>query len=247
MIVTLVNYWPDFGGMLAWSHAFGYSDRQPFYSEPAIRSAFRAHVREVLSRENSLTGRRYADEPVILAWELANEPRCDGCNPDVVLAWVAEMGAVVRDSAAQLVCCGDEGFFHRAGAGSNHLYSGTHGIDHEAILNTPTVDFGTFHLYPDYEPACNAAEFGGRWIREHLEAAALAGKPSLLEEYGSKAPPADRDAVYQRWLQALQDAGGAGSLIWMLAGRNEAGENYYNDGFTIYSPDEAPSIARGNA
>lgn len=46
---------------------------QDFYTSPAIRAAFKANIRTVLTRNNSLTGVAYRDDPNILAWELANE------------------------------------------------------------------------------------------------------------------------------------------------------------------------------
>jgi mannan endo-1,4-beta-mannosidase len=243
LILPLVNYWDDILGMKAWSARFGFEGQQPFYTQPAVRDAFRSYITDLLSRVNTLTGRQYRDEPAVLAWELANEPRCDGADPSVVLNWAAEMTAAIKAAGAQqLVSLGDEGFFRRWGAGSNALYNGSHGMDHEALLGIPDIDFGTCHLYPEFEAGTDPGDFGTRWIREHIEAARRASKPAIIEEYGIKADAVRRDATFARWLAEVEANGGAGSLLWMIAGNNDDGSRYYDDGYTVYSAAETPSI-----
>jgi mannan endo-1,4-beta-mannosidase len=243
LILTLINYWDDIQGMRVWSERFGFEGQRPFYEERVIREAFRSYVVGLLSRVNTLTGRRYRDEPAVLAWELANEPRCEGADPRVVLDWAAEMSAAIKaEGAQQLVSLGDEGYFRRLGAGSNALYNGSHGMDHEALLGIPDIDFGTCHLYPEFEASTDAGDFGTRWIREHIEAARRASKPAIIEEYGIKADAARRDGAFARWLAEVEASCGAGSLLWMIAGNNDDGSRYYDDGYTVYSAAELPSI-----
>ena len=57
-----------------WQAHQAYATR--FYSTPAARALYYRYVRMLASRLNSCSGRRYADDPTILAWELANEARC---------------------------------------------------------------------------------------------------------------------------------------------------------------------------
>jgi mannan endo-1,4-beta-mannosidase len=226
LILAFVNYWADFGGMAEWSRRFGFVGQRAFYTEPAVRAAFAAHIERLLGRENSATGRRYRDEPAILAWELANEARCDGCDPAVVVDWMGAFSALVKSlGAKQLVSAGDEGFF-----------GGENGMDHDAILALPGIDFGTFHLYADEQSS--PKQHGIDFIRAHAEAARRAGKPTILEEYGSKNAAA-RPALYSAWLSAAAEAGAAGALLWMIAGRNDDGTRYYDDGYTVYGPEGA--------
>lgn len=45
-----------------------------FYADGKAQLAFQAHVRYVLTRRNPLrSGIPYAEDPTIMAWELANE------------------------------------------------------------------------------------------------------------------------------------------------------------------------------
>jgi mannan endo-1,4-beta-mannosidase len=74
-------------------------------------------VAHLLDRINTLTGRRCADEPAILAWEFANEPRCPS-SAAVLLRWVDQMRSFIRDlDSRHLVAAGDEGFFRRRWSG----------------------------------------------------------------------------------------------------------------------------------
>jgi mannan endo-1,4-beta-mannosidase len=238
LILTLVNYWKDIFGMQAWSG----SDQKAFYTEKTVRDAFQAHVTDLLSRVNTVTGRQYRDEPAVLAWELANEARCENCDPGIVFDWAAGLSAAIKSAGArQLVSLGDEGFFRRSGAGSHALYNGSHGMDHERLLGIPNIDFGTCHLYPEFEPSTDEVEFGVRWIREHIEAARRASKPAVIEEYGTK-NRARRDASIAAWLTEVEANHGAGSLLWMIAGNNDDGSPYFDDGYTVYSAAEVPSV-----
>lgn len=231
LILPLVNYWPDFGGMDRYVAWFKAGSRDEFYRHPEIRNAYRSYVRQILTRTNTVTGRLYRDEPAILAWELANEPRCEVRGGEqILLDWVREMsGWVKQHDPNHLLAVGDEGYF------------GRHGVDCEALIRVPDIDFGTFHLYPQIWKKRDAARFGIRWIEEHLAVGKSAGKPMVLEEYGMTT---DRDAVYRAWLAAILSQDGAGSLAWMLASTDdETGEPYQDhDHYTFYSSAEVPSI-----
>lgn len=79
LILPLINYWDDLGGMRTYLEWLFPGDRLPaeeFYRRPEARSAFKSYVATILNRTNSITGTPYRDSVAILAWELANEPRC---------------------------------------------------------------------------------------------------------------------------------------------------------------------------
>jgi hypothetical protein len=79
------NPCPDFArDTLSMPPAGPYRRQHPtelFYTDEAIQAIFRGFVTALVTRRNSLTGVPYAHEPAILAWELANEPRCEGRDP----------------------------------------------------------------------------------------------------------------------------------------------------------------------
>lgn len=241
LILPLVNHWPDFGGMDRYVEWFQAASRDDFYRDRSIREAYQSYVRQILTRENTVTGRLYRDEPAILAWELANEPRCDARNGGaILLKWVREMsGWIKQNDPNHLLGVGDEGFF------------GKHGVDCEAFLAVPDIDFGTFHLYPQAWKERDPLRYGLRWIEQHLGAGKNAGKPMLLEEYGMTiggrrglSSSSERDEIYRAWLDSVAARDGAGDLAWMIASTDdETGVRYPDyDRFTFYSDADVPSI-----
>jgi mannan endo-1,4-beta-mannosidase len=46
------------------------SNHDLFYTDPGVQTAYKNYVKAFVSR--------YVHEPTIMAWELANEPRCKG-------------------------------------------------------------------------------------------------------------------------------------------------------------------------
>jgi mannan endo-1,4-beta-mannosidase len=241
LILPLVNHWPDFGGMDRYVEWFEAASRDAFYTDPAIRGAYQSYVEQVLTRINTVTGRPYKDEPSILAWELANEPRCDCSDGGAILIeWVGEMSRWIKQNDPNhLLGVGDEGFF------------GKHGVDCAAYLEVPDIDFGTFHLYPQAWKQRDPLNFGLRWIEQHLAAGRSAGKPMLLEEYGMTvggprglSSTSEREDIYRAWLRAILEHEGAGDLAWMLASTDdETGELYPDyDRFTFYGDADVPSL-----
>ncbi len=171
LIINFVNYWDDYGGMSAYARAFG-GTKDGFYTNAAAQAQYRAYVAAVVSR--------YADSPAVLAWELANEPRCKGCATDVVTRWAAETSAYVKSlDPNHLVTLGDEGFGLDGGDGS-YPYQFGEGLDFAANLAVDTLDFATFHLYPSSWGT--SYDFGSGWVKAHAAACAAASKPCLFEE-----------------------------------------------------------------
>ncbi len=253
LILPLVNYWDDFGGVNQYLQWFGLTGRDQFYRNADVKQAYRNYIEHLLLRVNTRTGRQYRDEPAILAWELANEPRCvnaaggplsDGI--DTLLGWVSEMSSFIRSrDSNHLIGVGDEGYFKHRFASGDSLNNGSFGVDCEKLLGISTVDFGTCHLYPAYAAAESPATFGDRWIQEHIAAGQRASKPMIIEEYGMKidSGEAARDAAFQRWLARVVTSQGAGALVWMIAATMADGRRYPDyDHYTIYSADDAPAI-----
>ena len=219
VILTLVNHWKDFGGMPQYVSWFGLGDKNLFYTDARCLIAYQNWARQIVMRCNSVTGVLYRDDPAILAWELANEPRCEAQGGvDMLLTWVETMSRFVRQiDPNHLIAVGDEGYFKRARAGGNVLYNGAYGVSCEELLGIGDVDLGTVHLYPQsMAPDTSAVDFGNRWIREHIEAGQRADKPMLIEEYGFMGSDAARDPVFDSWLQGVEAQRGVGDMLWML-------------------------------
>lgn len=239
LILPLVNNWTDFGGMDQYLRWFGLCDHAQFYLNAQVRAAYRDWALHLLTRKNTLTGVEYRNDPTIFAWELTNEARCEA-GADVLTRWASEMASHLKTiDGNHLVAMGDEGFFNRPGH-RDWFYNGSAGVDWEALLNIPELDFGTFHLYPKAwgMPLPNAVA----WIEDHLEAGRRAGKPVILGEYGWR-DRASRNEVYGQWLGAMRAGGGAGDMFWMLAAGQEDGSLYPDyDGYTMYLDTVPPTV-----
>jgi mannan endo-1,4-beta-mannosidase len=221
LILPLVNYWKDLGGMPAYVQWLAPGcDVSEFYRSPLLRAAYRDLVTQVLTRRNSLTGRLYSDEPAILAWELTNEARCPvPGGRELLLDWTCEMAEFVKSlDPNHLLALGDEGFFCQQA--SSHLYNGKYGVDWFANLAVPEIDFGTYHFYPDQWETHPA--FGNIWMQDHIDAAAALNKPALMEEFGLR-DATQRPRWYPQWT----------GLLWML-GHQASDTSGYVDDYVIY-------------
>lgn len=257
LILPLVNYWKDFGGMPMYLQWLGLSgDTKLFYESLDARLAYRNWVKTVLTRRNTLTGRLYCEEPSIMAWELTNEARCEG-DRDLLLDWVHEMAGWVKQlDSNHLVALGDEGFFNQhyffRHNTKGQLYDGQHGTDFAAILDIPEIDFGGYHFYPQDWGHATDLDFGTQWVKDHASIGEQAGKPVLMEEYGLKLGDATvpngaaRNGWFARWLSSVKESGTGGALLWMLGG-TAFDTSGYKDDYVVYSPDEVPVLRDGLA
>ncbi|EGO25412.1 glycoside hydrolase family 5 protein [Serpula lacrymans var. lacrymans S7.9] len=233
LIVTLTNNWSDYGGMDVYVNQL-VGQGQPhdyFYTNSACISAFQNYAKTFVTR--------YLNEPTILGWELANEPRCTGstgttsgsCTVATVTNWVKTMSAYIKSvDSNHLVGLGDEGWFNDPSS-SDYPYQGGEGIDFVANLAIDTIDFGTFHLYPgSWGETSNSTSWGQEWIINHYTAQANANKPVIMEEFGVTS---DQYNTYSAWYSTVQSSGLSGVLIWQ-AGSNLSSGQTPNDGYAIY-------------
>ncbi|KAL4778693.1 glycoside hydrolase superfamily [Aspergillus varians] len=248
LIVALVNNWADYGGMDVYSVNLGGQYHDDFYRLPQIKKAFKRYVKEFVTR--------YRDSPVIMAWELANEPRCkadevknlpqspDGCTPELLTSWIDEMSTFIkRLDPNHLVTWGGEGGFNYDS--EDWAYNGTDGGDFEAELSLKNIDFGVFHSYPDWWSKTVA--WTDQWILDHASAAKKVGKPVVHEEYGWLTPEGRLENLGTvSNITRLQAVGGwqrigqqekVPDLFWQFGYSNYSYGRNHDDGFTIYLDD----------
>ena len=230
LILVLTNNWIDYGGAQAVLRMVAPGERLPkdaFWSEPRAIDAQRAYIEAIVSRRSSVTGRRHADEPVVLAWELVNEARCDDpswCDSGTLVRWARAMATAVREAgASQLVAWGGSG--HR----------GAHGEDLAAIAADGAVDVLTVHVWPFASHALHfdpispgdriavGMRIGAETIRDRAALARRHRMPLWVEELGWRGPAGDdrdgeRAVVLGAWLRVAAEEG-VGVLPWMIAER----------------------------
>ena len=239
LILTLTNHNPDYGGMPQYQRWLGLQNLNDFYRDARAKTTFQNWIRAVITRPNAMTNLVYADDPTILAWEIANEPRCPSEPPgsQLLTDWLDEMSTFIRSIAPrQLIAAGDEGFFDHQRAGGNWLFNGSLGVSTEEILGIPNIDFGTYHMYPDqWAKNEDPQAFGEMWIQNHIDAASRASKPMVLEEYGLPSSN-ERNDIYTSWHELIEQQEAAGDLVWMLGLPGEG------DAYLLSQVDDAPAI-----
>lgn len=221
LIINFVNNWSDYGGIPAYAAYFNLAKDQDFYTSTVAQAQYQAYIKAVVSR--------YTSSPAIFAWELANEPRCNGCDPSVIYNWAKTTSEYVKGlDSKHMVTMGDEGM--GLSGDTSYPYTTQEGVDWQQNLGISTLDFATMHMYPaswgeDDTDWCTT------WIQNHGALCAAANKPCYLEEYGYSS---NHITVEQPWQQvALAASGIAGDSFWQMGDTISTGQTA-NDGNTIY-------------
>ena len=283
-VLYLNNFWQWSGGMsqyVSWFTGEPVSAHDPdetgdwngfmqnsarFYAIPEAQALYREAIRTVITRTNTINGKRYIDDPTVMSWQLANEPRpgsdADGHpNFPVFKQWVHDTAGYIRGLAPkQLVSTGSEGAWGTLR--SDELFYAAH--------DTPNVDYLTFHLWPsnwswmDHHDPAARLESGTvqamDYIDRHVDLANRMGKPIVLSEFGlnrdkgaydpasgTTARDAFYRAIYDRVL-ARAKAGDAiaGSNFWAWGGRGRTANADWmwttGDPFTGDPPQEAQGL-----
>ncbi|KAK1762853.1 putative mannan endo-1,4-beta-mannosidase C [Phialemonium atrogriseum] len=247
LIVALTNNWADYGGMDVYTVNLGGKYHDDFYTVPVIKDAFKAYVKEMVTR--------YKDSPAIMAWELANEPRCgadgvrnlprsDTCGPAVLSAWIEEMSVYIKSlDPNHLVTWGGEGEFNIKS--DDWAYNGADGGDFDHEISLDSIDFGVFHSYPDWWS--KTVDWTSQWIRDHGAAGRKAGKPVVHEEYGWLSPEGrlqnlgtvenvTRTEVISGWQKIMVEEK-MSDMYWQFGYSGYSYGRNHDDGFTIFLDD----------
>ena len=281
-VLYLNNFWQWSGGMSQyvswftgeplsdpdvtgdWNAFMDYSAR--FYAIPEAQGLYREAIRTVITRTNRVNGRRYVDDPTVMSWQLANEPRPGSdargaANFPAYRQWVHETAGYIRALAPrQLVSTGSEGGMGALGDEDYFI------IAHAS----PNVDYLTFHLWPsnwswiDHHDPHARLDSGLAtsldYIDRHIDIAGKLGKPIVLSEFGlnrdgGSYDPASGTTARDRFYQAVFDrllerakAGDAiaGSNFWAWGGRGRTSNADWmwkaGDPFTGDPPQEAQGL-----
>lgn len=238
LIIPFTNNWTDFGGMDQYVRWRGAKTHDAFYTDLTIRGWYQDYIMHLLTRVNTFTGIAYKDDPTILGWELANEPRCQGsglyptsraCTTATLTSWAGDMASFIKTiDPNHLVSAGDEGFYCKSDAAPDDwTMNCTQGVDTVALAQAPGIDWMSFHLYP--VGWNKTVDWGTQWVTSHFNDAAATGRPAVMGEFGYEIG-AGRLTAYQQWTDAMMNAQGSGGLFWWLTTQS----NY--DSFDVACP-----------
>ena len=146
------------------------------------------HVRAIVGRTNTVTGKPYSQDPAIFSWQLGNEPRCFSDDPayrDGFIAWMTEAARIIRElDPNHMISTGNEGY-----RGCEDDWSLT-----ERVASIPGIDYMTIHIWPynwswaredalkEDMPVAKAKT--SEYIARHYEIARQHGQPLVAEEFG---------------------------------------------------------------
>jgi mannan endo-1,4-beta-mannosidase len=218
-----------------------------FYSCEPCKESYNKQVNLILDRTNKYNKKKYTEDPAIMAWELANEPRpMRPAAADAYKRWISDVAAMIKaKDKNHLVTTGHEG------------YVGTEDIKlYEEIHADKNVDYMTIHIWPKNwgwftgqqieESFPNVVEKTLNYIGEHLPVAERLNKPLVIEEFGLprdkhsfeiNAPTSLRDSFYGKILSTLEKQAGtdgyiAGANFWAFGGtsRPVKGQTFWKEG-----------------
>lgn len=177
-----------------------------FYTDPQLREDFKATIRYVLNRVNSVTGVAYKDDKAILAWQFGNELD----KAKIPEAWHAEMAVYMKS------------------IDSNHLIMYGHRYIPKAVdPNIAIVD--PHHLYQvDWCKLTQAdrAASRGKWPLIVAEFGPYIAKAADAEPVMK---------TYREWVDLMIKEGVSGALIWSMYFHHEQGGFYWHQIMTYPS------------
>jgi mannan endo-1,4-beta-mannosidase len=276
-VIYLTNFWEWSGGMMTylyWTNGGRYINMNDpahpwpefpdmsseFYGHAAAIRMFDDYVRAVVGRRNTVTGRLYRDDPTILSWQLANEPRPGGSEAagrkhmKAYLAWI--------DGTARLIKSIDPN--HMVSTGSE----GTMGcIESEQCVldahSSPAIDYVNAHVWPQNWSWADPKDLAGTWptvernsrdyIAQQIAIAKRLNKPLVIEEFGMPrdggsfepgSPTAFKDRFYELITGAVLDSVRSGAPLqgcnfwgWGGEGRAQHPDHHFVRGDTSYVAD----------
>jgi mannan endo-1,4-beta-mannosidase len=276
-VIYLTNFWEWSGGMMTylyWTNGGRYLNMNDpahpwpefadmsseFYGHAAAVRMFDDYVRAVVGRRNTVTGRLYRDDPAIMAWQLANEPRPGGSTEasrkhmQAYLAWIRGSARLIKSIDPN----------HMVSTGSE----GTQGCleDDQCVIDahgSPMVDYVTAHIWPQNWGWADPKDLPGTWptaernVRAYLARqvtiAKRLGKPLVIEEFGFPrdggsfdpgTPTSFKDRyyklIYDAVLASIRSGGplqGANFWGWGGEGRAQHPDHHFVRGDTSYLGD----------
>ncbi len=176
LIPLIDGYWPFMQQM------------RKFQTSPESQELFYNHIRAIVGRTNSVTGKPYRDDPAIFSWQIGNEPRCFSDDPQVrdgFIGWLTESARLIKElDPNHMVSTGNEGLM--GCEGDPELV--------ERVCAIPGVDYMTIHIWPYNwgwvkaeslrEDLDTAMENTLKYIDMHQELSQKYGLPVVAEEFG---------------------------------------------------------------
>ena len=213
-----------------------------FYTCKPCKDELDNSIKYILNRTNSINGKKYTEDPAIMAWEIINEPRPMGATP-AFEEWMQHVAALVKSiDKNHLLTTGSEG----------DIASDYDMSVYQKIHADKNIDYLTIHIWPKnwswFKDTSIKAGFNniidkaGAYAERHLKVAQKLNKPLVIEEFGLprdlhsfsiSATTYNRDRFYDFIFGIMmKNPGIAGCNFWAFGGiaRPIPGQIFWKDG-----------------
>ncbi|MVN22743.1 glycoside hydrolase 5 family protein [Mucilaginibacter arboris] len=224
------------------------NETSKFYTCESCMMDYNKQVKLIVSHINKYNNIKYANDPTIMAWELANEPR--PMRSDAVAAykqWILNAATFIKGlDKNHLITIGTEGT--QGTEGSAELFQAIHAFK--------PIDYLTIHIWPknwgwfrDSSIVASLPQVISKsvaYIQQHEAIAKAINKPLVLEEFGlprdaqsfdPKSTTNSRDkyyeAIFNEWKRSAANGGAiAGCNFWAFGGtaRPIPGQIFWKEG-----------------
>ena len=216
-----------------------------FVKNDSAKAMAERHVRYIVSRTNTVTGKPYSESPAIMAWELANEPRAfarDSVTKACFAEWVETQAKLIKSlDSNHLVTTGSEGL--EGCEEDSALFRKIHAF--------PEIDYICIHIWPynwrwlgpasgpltnglaknGETSVVDSVPFASRMTRAYMDrcwdVVKVLNKPMVLEEFGYprdgyrielNSTTQGRDSYYEYAFSLMDEGKLQGCCFWAWGG-----------------------------
>lgn len=159
-----------------------------FVKDEKAKELYYNHVKNIVTRTNTVTGKPYAEDPTIFSWQIGNEPRAfarDSVTKAAFADWMCTSASLIKSLDPN----------HMVSSGSEGLYGCEVDMDlFEKIHAHEDFDYLNVHIWPLVwrwvtkdtfaDSVCVANRMTEKYLTAHFPVAERLGKPIVLEEFG---------------------------------------------------------------
>lgn len=159
-----------------------------FVKDEKAKEFYYNHVRNIVTRTNTVTGKPYVEDPTIFSWQIGNEPRAfarDSVTKAAFAEWMCSSATLIKSLDPN----------HMVSTGSEGLYGCEVDMDlFEQIHAHKDFDYLNVHIWPLVwrwvtkdtfaDSVCVANRMTEKYLTAHFPVAERLGKPIVLEEFG---------------------------------------------------------------
>ncbi|MBO5943615.1 MAG: beta-mannosidase [Bacteroidales bacterium] len=159
-----------------------------FVKDEKAKELYYNHVRNIVTRTNTVTGKPYTEDPTIFSWQIGNEPRAfarDSVTKAAFADWMCTSASLIKSLDPN----------HMVSSGSEGLYGCEVDMElFEKIHAHEDFDYLNVHIWPLVwrwvtkdtfaDSVCVANRMTEKYLTAHFPVAERLGKPIVLEEFG---------------------------------------------------------------